>query len=163
LEKGVGMEEADVKERIITAYLMVIKNDSHLLEADANERSMTHKLAEYLQKVFPEYNVDCEYNRNGLDPKRINEFKKDIQSDDINAVTVYPDIIIHHRGSTDNFLVIEAKKTNNPGNDKGKLLTYKKDLHYQYAIFVQFPVGNHLTQYTVSACEDYIEFVCPEE
>ena len=43
----------------------LIERDSFLFEADANERSITHKLAEYLQAQFQDWNVDCEYNRNG--------------------------------------------------------------------------------------------------
>ena len=44
--------------------------DYYLLEKDVNERSITHKLAGYLQKHLSEhfdehYDVDCEYNRNG--------------------------------------------------------------------------------------------------
>ena len=39
------------------------KLDKDLLDINVNERTITHKLAEYLQKHFPEFNVDCEYNR----------------------------------------------------------------------------------------------------
>lgn len=41
-----------------------IKEDRYLSELDVNERSQTHKLAEYIQNLIPEYNVDCEYNKN---------------------------------------------------------------------------------------------------
>ncbi|MFZ6022126.1 MAG: hypothetical protein ACOYT9_01485, partial [Patescibacteria group bacterium] len=42
----------------------LIKNDRYLLENEINERSQTHKLAEYLQAILPNWNVDCEYNKN---------------------------------------------------------------------------------------------------
>ena len=50
------------------------------------------------KKLFSEYNLDCEYNRNGSKPKKIISLKQN----------VYPDLIIHQRGSNDmNLLVME--------------------------------------------------------
>jgi hypothetical protein len=43
--------------------------------------------------------VDPEYNRDGHEVKR---------SD---GVIVVPDVIVHHRGTSDNLLVIEVKKS----------------------------------------------------
>lgn len=45
------------------ALLQLMKNDAYLLENKISERSQTHKLAEYLQLLLPQWNVDCEYNR----------------------------------------------------------------------------------------------------
>ena len=53
-----------LKEALDEATEDLKKNDEPLLMHNVNERSITHKLAEYLQKHLPEYNVDCEYNRN---------------------------------------------------------------------------------------------------
>ena len=39
-----------------------LDKDSYLLHHNIYERSITHKLAEYLQYNFPNFNVDCEYN-----------------------------------------------------------------------------------------------------
>ena len=139
--------EQTVKEKIIKAYKLLLRNDSHLFIVEANERSITHKFAEYLQLEFLEYNVDCEYNRNGLDIKKLQSFSKTIQSDDIDAVSVFPDIIVHHRGTKDNFIVIEAKKSTNKDNDNEKLLAYKRDLGYDHAFAVRFLVGNDYQTY----------------
>lgn len=49
---------------IEAALRRFIKEDKHLSELDVNERSQTHKLAEYIQNLISEYNVDCEYNKN---------------------------------------------------------------------------------------------------
>jgi len=92
-KENLSIEE--VYNRIKIAYKNFIKKDQYLLEVDANERSITHRLAIYLEALFPEYDVDCEYNRNGIDPKILNDFKKKIDSDDTCGTTVYPDIIIH--------------------------------------------------------------------
>ena len=52
------------------------------------------------------YNVDCEYNRNGYGIKQVN------------GKYVYPDFILHKRGSNeDNLLIIEFKTWWNPDND----------------------------------------------
>ena len=55
----------DVKRRVIAAICALYRHDRELLDVDANERSITHKLAEHLQREFPEWHVDCEYNRVG--------------------------------------------------------------------------------------------------
>ncbi|ADJ25558.1 conserved hypothetical protein [Dehalogenimonas lykanthroporepellens BL-DC-9] len=129
--------------KIQKAYRQLLARDNHLLSVEANERSITHKLAEYLQVEFPEWNVDCEYNRNGLDGKKLSTFIKDIQSDDTDAVSVYPDIIIHHRGTENNYVVIEAKKSNSRTEDMDneKLCAYRSDLGYAHAYKVTFPIG----------------------
>lgn len=61
----------EVKQKVITAIRTLYCQDSQLLEVDASERSLTHKLAEHLQHEFPNWHVDCEYNRRGADIKRL--------------------------------------------------------------------------------------------
>lgn len=142
------MKKEQIIENINTAYNQLILRDGHLLLADANERSITHKLAEYLQSGFPEWHVDCEYNRNGLDVKRLDTFKRSIESNDSNAVSVYPDIIIHHRNTKDNLVVIEAKKSSYSGDDldEEKLHAYKYDLDYTFAFKIEFPVAGDFSE-----------------
>ena len=71
------------------------------------ERAIVFRFAYYLQKfldeqgLYPEYNLDCEYNRNGDKPKIIYSLGKN----------VYPDLIIHQRGSNDNNLLVMEFKT----------------------------------------------------
>src|SRR4030042_3754738 len=55
-------EKEEIEYKIKIALGILFKNDSFLLEKDVNERSISHKLAEYLQEQFPDYDVDCEYN-----------------------------------------------------------------------------------------------------
>ena len=57
---------------IESAIRRFIKEDGHLSKLDVNERSQTHKLAEYIQHALPEYNVDCEYNKNLTKDKQLN-------------------------------------------------------------------------------------------
>jgi hypothetical protein len=116
-------------ERVRAAYDDFLKSDQHLLTVDANERSLTNKLACYLEHEFPGWDVDCEYNRDGHETKRLDG-------------PVVPDVIIHRRGIKENFIVIEAKKssTSGVGNDVEKLLRFKSELGYLVAIAVNFPV-----------------------
>lgn len=83
---------------------LLCKNDLFLLVNAAHERSVTHKLAEYLQLQFQEYHVDCEYNLHGIDTKTLPR-----ECNGENKEKVFPDIIVHLRGAEDNLLVIEAK------------------------------------------------------
>jgi len=134
---------SDVRARLCDAYSALIRDDKQLLEVDANERSITHKLAEHLQHQFPDWDVDCEYNRVGALPKRLKSAVESIRTDDAEGRTVYPDIIVHHRGCDDNLLVIEAKKksTDHDNNDTQKLKAYKDEHGYRFAYAVIFRTG----------------------
>lgn len=180
-----------------------IKEDCYLIEHDVNERSQTHKIAEYLQVFFSCYNTDCEYNKNLDDHKEL-DFSDIVTSirdfighrrsnstlinyDDLyNALEaleaemreavpvgmgaegedeyllvirqgasqkkyirrVFPDIIVHCRGTNiNNKIVIEAKKHSNKDAvarlfDRIKLgLFTKKGGKYKYDIgfFIDIP------------------------
>ena len=159
-KKPESISGKDIRKLIERAYQMLIEKDGHLLKVDANERSITHRLARHLESVFPGYDVDCEYNRDGFNSKRLIGYKKNIDSADTNGVTVFPDIIIHRRGKRDNFIVIEAKKlSNTDDSDKEKLDIYKSELLYKYAYFVKFPVGEDFKNYKCLPSKKFIEEV----
>ena len=64
--------------------------------------------------------------------------------EDTAAKTVYPDIIVHIRGSSKNYLVIELKKSNNSTDrqiDLHKLGCYKRELKYEFALFLELEIG----------------------
>jgi len=123
-----------LKRRVITAVCALYGYDRELLDVDANERSITHKLAEHLQCEFPKWNVDCEYNRKGYDPKRLSLKFDSVNPDDTEAKTVYPDIIVHQRMSPKNLLIIEVKKANGRDDTKDveKLRAFIKEPQYKY-------------------------------
>ena len=142
-------ESGEIRRKVQSAIDKFKQRDSVLLEIDVNERTMTHKLAEYLQQEFQRWNVDCEYNRNlkGLKtlPPPANNFVERNFWEDTDAKTVYPDIIVHKRKSDENLLVIEAKKSSSGDKghwDKAKLRTFKEAPYkYRMAFFVSFCVG----------------------
>jgi hypothetical protein len=131
----------DVKRGIMAAICKLYRNDRELLQVDANERSITHKLAEYLQPEFPNWNVDCEYNRRDADPKRLLFGSWPVQADDIEAKTVFPDIIIHRRLTDQNLVVIEVKKANGLEETKDilKLEAFMDapEYRYEYGLFLK--------------------------
>jgi hypothetical protein len=137
------IEEArdrDVAEHVRTALSRLLKEDAYLLEADVNERSISHRLALYLEEEFPDWDVDCEYNRDEHEPKRLRLDPESVQSDDTQGTTVYPDIIVHERGKPRNLLAIEIKKNNggNGNKDFCKLRGLRNELGYRYGLFLRF-------------------------
>ncbi len=133
-----------IMKRVDNAIHSLLRQDPYLLQKDVNERSISHRLAMYLQDEFEDWDVDCEYNRNYDDIKTLEFPAEDTSVFDTHAVTVYPDIIVHRRGSDNNLLVIEVKKTtnNNAGDwDVRKLRSYKDQLRYGYAVFLRLRTG----------------------
>jgi len=135
----------DVKQRVINAVCALYRYDRELLDVNANERSITHKLAEYLQHEFPNWNVDCEYNRLGRDAKRLKFNFRSVDPHDIEAKTVFPDIIVHRRRTEENLIVIEVKKANGSADTKDvdKLQTFCKDEGYKYQYGLLLRLGRN--------------------
>ena len=135
-------------ERIIRSCLQKLrKQDKYLLDKKVNERTITHKLAEYLQEQFLEFNVDCEYNRFDEIPKKLELPTDKVNWNDTEAKTVFPDIIVHKRGTQkNNLLVIEIKKSSNsnPGNfDRKKLKAFIKDpYNYRFGLFLRIDLDD---------------------
>lgn len=126
-------------EAVADALSELLVNDHHLLSIDANERSITFRFAMYLQQRFPDWTVDCEYNRDGTDPKRLGHLELYPDSEDDEAKTVFPDVIVHQRGTRRNHLVLEFKKSTSRVDrqiDLRKLRGYKQQLGYEHALFV---------------------------
>ena len=120
---------------------MVLRRDIDLLRLDVNERAITHRLAMYLQEEFSEWDVDCEYNRDHDQVKRIRFPEGGCRPDDTNAKTVFPDVIVHRRNTDQNLLVIEVKKDSNTEGDAydlEKLRAFRSELAYCFAAFVRF-------------------------
>lgn len=82
-------------EAVIHAVQTLLDHDAYLLLADVNERTVTHRLAVYVEQAFPGWDVDCEYNRDGHDPKEIAFGSGD---DAEHGSRAFPDVIVHKRG-----------------------------------------------------------------
>jgi hypothetical protein len=163
--------EKDVLLALDAALTNLEKHDAYLFTVDANERSITHHLAKYLEleiRKIPSLcnlDVDAEYNRNGVDAKKLLNLYNTISADDTQASTVFPDIVVHKRGTNDNnLLVVEAKKIDPKRFDESsrciaelendqdlsrdcqKLVAYQQTpLCYAVAVHVLFRVKSSLT------------------
>lgn len=121
------MTEKEMKERktlinnVAEAFRLVYKNDKFLIENELCERCIMFRFAQYLADLYPDYDVDCEYNRHKNNIKKINA-----------NTPAFPDVIMHTRGIDDNnFAVIELKNKTNKSvsgrkNDETKLQALTK-------------------------------------
>lgn len=129
------MKENEVREKLKYVIEKFYNNDSALLYYETDgplvaERCISARIAMYLQEEFKYYNVDCEYNRHGVNKKVINN------------KAVYPDIIIHKRKNDDNNLAwIEMKKDFSLEIDKDRerlknVTSQNKAYKYQYGFLI---------------------------
>lgn len=130
-----------IKRKISIALCKLTKKDSHLFKNDVHEVALSSRFACYLSDLFTDYDVDVEYNRNLYDAKRSSE-----------GQIVRPDIIVHKRGTDNNYLVFEIKKKGNNNSideDERKLKDYTsrnnsnndtniKKLKYKYGFLILF-------------------------
>lgn len=127
------VERAEIEKLIELSLEEFFKNELDLIDVDANERSLSHKLAEYIQSNFSDWHVDCEYNRDMEHPKLLGFSEENVSNYDTDARTVYPDIIIHKRKTNENLLVIEIKKSNSDlKKDIQKINAFLKSPKYSY-------------------------------
>ncbi len=124
-------KQTHIKKIIKESVMSFIKNDKNdLLKIRIYEPTLSHRIAVYLENKFSDYDVDCEYNKIGKDPKINSKGKK-----------VRPDIIIHKRGIKDNLVVIEiknaGKNSKKAQSDIKKLKTYfSKQLGFRLGVFI---------------------------
>lgn len=105
--------------------------EKYLLENNSSERNLVFHFSRYFLKnienneKYKDYNVECEYGNN-------HKFKKTISINN-KIHQIYPDFILHKRGSNDhNLLAIEFKKNNsNNKKDEIKLISLT-DNNYEY-------------------------------
>ena len=132
---------AGLHAKVGNALREFFREDIDLLCLDAHEISITHKLAEHLQRQFEGLKVDCEYNRLGDDPKELPDNSKR-----------RPDIVVHKRGCKgSNTLVVEVKKSNSDdqSDDDYKLREFTRDsgcYEYRLGLFLVFDVDNKVLE-----------------
>jgi hypothetical protein len=143
------LNRQDFLHDIDGAVRNVYRHDHDLLDLQANERALAHRLAFYLELVFKGYNIDCEYNRYGdeLSPKTIPGIKICKESKHPTD-SIVPDILIHIRKSKDkdNLAAFEIK-LNDPLTECDHLklrgLTSPREKYkYEFGIGLEF-YANH--------------------
>ena len=121
-----------IKGKIREALKIFIAKDKHaLLKVDIYEPTICHRIAVYLEDLFRDFNIDCEYNKTLLGKKK-----------DSNGKKIRPDIIIHKRGTNeDNSVILEIKKSGKNSQlakaDIEKLKRCMTDtLNYNLGVFI---------------------------
>jgi hypothetical protein len=145
----------DELDKVISALCDFYGRETHLLQNDLGERTLTHRLAVALESQFPQWSVDCDYNRLG---ERIWRLPKAsiVSTDDELGKSIYPDIVVHHRGVPENLLAIEVRKASNhqaPAHDRHKLRGLT-DPHLWFAF--RIGVLLNLGRTGIIACEVYV-------
>lgn len=143
------MNFEEVEQKVRAALSRLREEDKLLIQANTNERTISHKLAEHLKKEFsPMLEVDCEYNRHGVEIKRLNVPIGGHGWDNTEAKMVVPDIVVHQRkNDNNNLLVIEVKKSSNARNrqfDEDKLTAFAKE-PYRYSFGLLLEVSMNTT------------------
>lgn len=140
------MDFETMREKVFYALNKLKQKDHLLLKVDVNERTISHKLAEYLQEEFSKLSVDCEYNRHGGITKILDVPKDHINWDDTESKTIFPDIVVHDRIIDDeNLLVIEIKKSSNKINRQFDITKIKAltmgPYNYKFGLFIEINVS----------------------
>lgn len=144
------MEQQEIVEIINQMVDTLYENDSEILtrEYDLHERTITHRMAMYLEPKFEErgYKVDVEYNRmreqyvEGEDVSSLIGKRLNWENSGEGSSFVYPDIIVHKRDTCDNLIEIEVKmawKNRRRRFDYDKINQYMEQLGYQFGIYIE--------------------------
>src|SRR5260370_14974328 len=123
--------------KFVAALAEFYAHETLLLERDLGERTLTHRLAVHLEKQFPGWDVDCDYNRLGERTLRLPKGTV-VSTDDHLGKSVYPDIVVHQREIPNNLLAIEVRNAANhqpPEHDQHKLRALT-DPHLWFAYWI---------------------------
>lgn len=164
----------ELKDKVKRAIRCFMRKDSPLIEREAHEQAISHRVAYYLEHLFykrEKLNVDCEYNkhidackRSDIEltefPKKeyencgcdkCNEWQKDKT---LPGKQIRPDVLVHSRGNDGrNLIAMEIKKDKMCPYDKAKLQALTKNegsYKYQLGVFLYFPKGKPKFRWFVS-------------
>jgi hypothetical protein len=98
--------------KVVAALQEFFAREGFLMERDLGERTLTHRLAVYIEKQFSGWEVDCDYDRLGDRTMRL-PHGSIVSTDDHYGKSVYPDIVVHQRDIPNNLLAIEVRKASN--------------------------------------------------
>ena len=121
------MEKDVIKTRIEEACNSLYGENHRIIENQTHERTISSRLAHrYLEPLFPGWNVDVEYNREGNGGESKRGMSGELQ---------VPDIIIHTRGvkAGPNLVAIQVKgywNSEDRNIDEAKLRSLKDNKNY---------------------------------
>ena len=124
-------------DKIVAALGELYLREPFLFERDLGERALTHRLAVHIERQFPDFDVDCDFDR--LGPRTLNLPRGSIVStDDHLGKSVYPDITVHRRDVPDNLIALEIRKDANhqPIEHDRQKLRALTDPHIWFAYWI---------------------------
>lgn len=143
------MNDRQVRQCLSHALDILFTQDFDLLERGVAERAIAARLQLHMSPFFPDHTVDTEYDKHGIEPKRLH-LPPACRAGGWRRII--PDIIVHHRGNDEsNLLAIEIKKETNRSPrdcDRAKLFAMREQLHYQAAVLIELPAGAGARQRT---------------
>ena len=138
-------------DKVVAALQEFYAHEALLFEKDLGERTITHRLAVHVEKHFPGWEVDCDYERLGERTLRLPRGTI-VSTDDHFARSIYPDIVVHQRAIPNNLLAIEVRKASNHqplDHDQHKLRALT-DPHVWFAYWIGVLLTLGKTQVTTS-------------
>ena len=141
--------------KLVAAIEEFYEQEKFLLEKDVGERALAHRLAVHIERQFPGWQVDCDYNRLG-ERALLLPHGTIISTDDTLGKSIYPDIVVHQREIPNNLLAIEIRKLSNHqslAHDQQKLRAMT-DPHMWFAYWIGVLLV--LARKKVSASEVYV-------
>jgi len=141
--------------KVVAALREFFGREAFLMERDLGERTLTHRLAVYIEKQFSGWEVDCDYNRLGERTMRL-PHGTIVSTDDHLGKSIFPDIVVHQRDIPNNLLALELRKATNHQpieHDQHKLRALTDPhLWFAYSIGVMVTLaGKHVAQSEVYA------------
>ncbi len=126
-----------IKDKIEKCIHIFYENDLQLLEKEIHENAVSAQLSRYLAAEFPNYHIDCEYNRHLEDDK------------ELDGEIIRPDIVIHRRATDDqNLAYIEIKTNKNKTsrkNDINKIRGATRqngEFRYKIGVLIDFTLAD---------------------
>ncbi|GHE21057.1 hypothetical protein [Halomonas urumqiensis] len=132
-----------VIERLNKALARLQERDAALLDATASERSIACRLACHLQPLFPDWDVDCEFNCWAAPGQQKGHLVVGTTSAATEACTIFPDLLIHRREHGERLAVLELH-TSSHGRARHlarkKLKLCQERLNCQLALLLELGV-----------------------
>ena len=98
--------------KLVSALREFYAHETFLLEKDAGERALTHRLAVHVEKQFSGWEVDCDYDRLG-ERTLLMPHGSIVSTEDRLSKSIFPDIVVHQRDVPKNLVAIEVRKASN--------------------------------------------------
>jgi hypothetical protein len=124
-------------DKVVAALKEFYAREVFLFAQDLGERTLAHRLAVQLEKQFPDFDVDCDFDR--LGPRTLQlPHGSIVSTDDHLGKSIYPDIVVHQRSVPNNLIAIEVRKAGNhqPLEHDRQKLRALTDPHIWFAYWI---------------------------